>query len=230
MKIANGTTGIAGVTDQMKVNAALATPPAPRRMLPPPQWRRRAGERQLPRCQGGSRNAATSAAGQSGSGSRKKPAAPTRPTTTDIHDPSGTRVAVRMVDGIDTGKNTEGQTFRASLDAPLTSGGPVVVPAGAPVTVLLASREGRRPNQGPKLTRTACNEPRCERRGVPINTAAYEHRAARAASKRHPNRYRSRSRRTDRGLAGGGKGAAIGSAAGGGAGIRSAGLHPRTSR
>ena len=44
-----------------------------------------------------------------------------------------------MIDGIDSKKNSVGQAFQGTLNAPLTHGDRVVVPAGAPVTVVLSN-------------------------------------------------------------------------------------------
>ena len=53
--------------------------------------------------------------------------------------PVGDRISIRTADAIDSGKANVGQTFRASLDAPLTSEGRVIVPAGAPATLQIQS-------------------------------------------------------------------------------------------
>ena len=213
MKIANGTSGIHGVTDQMKVNPALAAAPAP-----PPD----------------ATPAPTSAADTSASAKPKpaKQAAPpppasepmraaaSRPTTRTYTIPAGERVSIRMVDGIDTGKNHEGQTFRASLDAPLTSGGRVVVPAGAPVTVLLAASKGAGRIKGQSSLELRATSIGINGENVPINTAAYSQQGgARGKQTAIRTGIGAAAGAIIGGLAGGGKGAAIGSAAGGGAGI-----------
>ncbi len=216
MKIANGTSGIHGVTDQMKVNPALAAAPAP-----PPD----------------TAPAPTSAADASASAKPKpvkqaaaEPAPPPasepmraaapRPTTRTYTIPAGERVSVRMVDGIDTGKNHEGQTFRASLDAPLTSGGRVVVPAGAPVTVLLAASKGAGRIKGQSSLELRATSIGINGEDVPINTAAYSQQgSARGKQTAIRTGIGAAAGAIIGGLAGGGKGAAIGSAAGGGAGI-----------
>ena len=49
--------------------------------------------------------------------------------------PSGTNIAIRLIDPIDSEKNQTGQSFRATLDSPLADeSGNVVVPAGFDVT------------------------------------------------------------------------------------------------
>ncbi|MBI1740205.1 MAG: BON domain-containing protein, partial [Candidatus Koribacter versatilis] len=56
------------------------------------------------------------------------PAAPPAPKKVSI--PSGTTMAIRLVDEIDSETAQPGQTFRATLDSPLSVEGDVVVPAG----------------------------------------------------------------------------------------------------
>jgi len=46
----------------------------------------------------------------------------------------GTQISVRLIDAIDSERNHTGDNFHASLNAPLTSDGEEVVPAGADVT------------------------------------------------------------------------------------------------
>ena len=51
--------------------------------------------------------------------------------------PAGTKLVVRMIDGVDSERNTIGQTFAASLDEPVLIDGEAVIPRGADVTVKL---------------------------------------------------------------------------------------------
>jgi hypothetical protein len=124
-----------------------------------------------------------------------------------------------MIDGIDTKTNTEGQTFRASLDAPLTSGNRVVVPAGAPVTVLLASAKGAGRIKGRSELEIRVTSLDYRGASVPVNSSVY---SAQGSARGKQTAIRSgigaAAGALIGGLAGGGKGAAIGGAAGGGAG------------
>ena len=45
--------------------------------------------------------------------------------------PAGTTLTVRMADSIDSARNHIGETFRATVDAPVTVNGRIVVPMGA---------------------------------------------------------------------------------------------------
>ena len=216
MKIANGATGVHGVTDQMKVNPALAAAPAP----PPDTAPAPAAEpvKKSP-APAPVKQAAAEPAPPPPAGDAMRAAAP-RPTTRTYTIASGERLSVRMIDGIDTGKNQEGQTFRASLDAPLTSGGRVVVPAGAPVTVLLAASKGAGRIKGQSSLELRATSIGINGENVPINTAAYSQQgSARGKQSAIRTGIGAAAGALIGGLAGGGKGAAIGSAAGGGAGI-----------
>ena len=59
--------------------------------------------------------------------------------------PAGTAVSVRLIDSIDSSRNKAGDTFRATLNAPIRVDGDVVVPSGAEVEGRLvdASNAGR---------------------------------------------------------------------------------------
>jgi hypothetical protein len=134
--------------------------------------------------------------------------------------PAGEHVEVRMIDSIDSARNSAGETFRATLSAPLLSHGQVVVPAGAPVSVLLAnaSSAGRihgRSELELRLTRIQING-----RGYPVSTSIYEE-TGKARGKQTAVRtgVGAAAGAIIGAIAGGGKGAAIGSAAGGGAGF-----------
>jgi hypothetical protein len=51
--------------------------------------------------------------------------------------PAGTKFVIRMIDGVDSERNTAGQTFAASLDEPVQIDGDTVIPRGADVVVKL---------------------------------------------------------------------------------------------
>jgi hypothetical protein len=71
------------------------------------------------------------------------PPPPPQPVTVTI--PANTIVSVRTIDGIDSSKNTTGQVFKASLDAPIVSDEKIVIPTGATAYLKLinASSAGR---------------------------------------------------------------------------------------
>jgi hypothetical protein len=64
--------------------------------------------------------------------------APEPPKERRISIPSGTMVAVRMIDSISTETDQVGQTFKASLDAPVIVNGETVIPRRADAFVKIA--------------------------------------------------------------------------------------------
>jgi len=144
------------------------------------------------------------------------PPAPPKPVTIS----SGTSIAVRLLDGIDTEKNHSGDTFRATLDAPLVDeAGATVVPAGYEVTgkVVDAKSAGRFAGNSAlalELTQLSVNG-----RQYSLQTNQY--------TKRGKSRGKSTAEKVGGGAAlgailggifGGAKGAAIGATVGAGAG------------
>jgi len=134
MKVANGVSGVQKVDDQMKVNPSMATNLAPSASSD---------------TNGGTPNSSSTAtstpapvtpsANPAPSESAAPPPVPEKPRTVTYTIPAGDRVAIRMIDAVDSGKDRIGQTFKASLDAPLTAKGRVVIPAGAPAVVTLTN-------------------------------------------------------------------------------------------
>jgi hypothetical protein len=196
MKIANGTTGVRSVNDQMKVDATLAqnqpaTPPPPVAAPVVPMPTRKA-ERTPPR--------------------------EVEPTTVTI--PAGERLSIRTTDEIDSGKASEGQRYRASLEAPLTSRGRVIVPAGAPVTLVITGVQSAGRIKGNSSLSLSPASLEYRGRNYPITASAYEAEGkARGKNTAIKTGIGAAAGALIGGLAGGGKGAAIGSAAGGGAGF-----------
>ena len=136
--------------------------------------------------------------------------------------PAGTRLSVRMIDGVDSTTNHPGDRFQASLQEPLTVEGNVVVPKGSDVYGRLAeSKEsgkfGGKSQLQLELTGIVVNG-----QTVPLVTGQYELTGK--------SRGASTAKRTVGGaavgsiigaIAGGGKGAAIGAGVGGAAGAGS---------
>jgi hypothetical protein len=133
--------------------------------------------------------------------------------------PSGTAIAVRMIDGIDSSKNKVGDEFHASLDQPLVSGNTVVAPTGADVMGRLAEAESAGHLAGKADLKVELTAVRINGTMQPLKTGAYE-----VAGK---SRGKQSAKRIGGGailgavigaIAGGGKGAAIGAGVGAGAG------------
>ena len=64
---------------------------------------------------------------------------PAQPLPAQVTIPEGTRLTIRLIEPIDTEKNKEGDTFRASLDSPIVIAGKTVVPKYADATARLVS-------------------------------------------------------------------------------------------
>ena len=145
------------------------------------------------------------------------PPPPPQPITVTI--PEGTIVTIRTIDAIDSNVNRAGQSFRASLDAPIVVGDRVVIPKGLNVYLKLidASSAGKFKGRS-ELT-------------VSLDNFIYQGRTYQIASSDVQEKGGSRGKRSAEvigggavlgaiigGLAGGGKGAAIGAGAGAGTG------------
>jgi hypothetical protein len=210
MKVANGTPGIASVNDQMKVNTAAAAQPTP----PPPDQAPSAAQ---PAANPGPA-AATTPAPASADTAATTPPPPAEARTLTV--PAGERLQVRMTDAIDSRKNTVGQTFNGTLDAPLVHGNRVVVPAGAPVVVLLTNASSAGRIRGSSNLQVRVTSLTVGGRQYDVSSDVYEE-AGKGKGKQTAVRsgIGAAAGALIGGLAGGGKGAAIGAGAGGGAGL-----------
>ncbi len=134
--------------------------------------------------------------------------------------PSGTVLTIRMVDSVDSERDTVGQTFQASLDEPLFDpNGRTLVPRGADVVVKLVDDEQSGKIEGRTVLTLDIVSLNVNGRVVNVDTTAITEQSG------------SRTARSGKviggtailgaiigGIAGGGKGAAIGLGAGAGAG------------
>jgi len=145
------------------------------------------------------------------------PAAPPAPQKVTI--PSGTTLAVRLVDTIDSETAQPGQSFKATLDSPLAFEGDVVVPAGYDVEGHVVDVKSAGKFAGQSLLALQLDRISVGGKYYNIQTDQYRRQGA------------SRTKNTAEkvgagaaigaiigGIAGGGKGAGIGAAAGGGLG------------
>jgi BON domain len=144
-------------------------------------------------------------------------AAPARASTVTV--PSGSVITVRMIDGIDSKTNKAGESFAASVAAPVAVGDQVVIPQGSDATVKLVSAKS-----SGKFTGSA--ELQLQLASVTVRGTPYN-----VQSGNYQQSGGSRGKKTAKvvgggaaagaligALAGGGKGAAIGAGIGAGAG------------
>jgi hypothetical protein len=131
----------------------------------------------------------------------------------------GTQLTVRLVDPIDSEKNQTGDTFHATLNAPITSDGEEALPAGIQVQGHLASVKSAGKFAGQSEVIMQLDSITSGGRTYNLQTDQYK--------KQGSSRGKNTAEKVGAGagigaiigaLAGGGKGAAIGAAAGGGVG------------
>jgi len=131
----------------------------------------------------------------------------------------GTQLTVRLIDAIDSEKNQTGDTFHATLNAPLTSDGEEAVPAGTELVGHLASVKSAGKFAGQSEVVLQLDSLASAGRTYNLQTDQYK--------KQGSSRGKNTAEKVGGGaiiggiigaIAGGGKGAAIGSAAGAGVG------------
>ena len=123
----------------------------------------------------------------------------------------GTQLTVRLIDPIDSEKNQTGETFRATLNAPLTSDGEEAVPAGVELTGHLVSVKSAGKFAGQSEVVLQLDSLASGGKTYGLQTDQYK--------KQGSSRGKNTAEKVGGGaIIGGGKGAAIGSAAGAGVG------------
>ena len=144
---------------------------------------------------------------------------PPPPPPRKVTIPSGTTLAVRLVDAIDSETSQPGQTFHATLDSPLAVEGDVAIPAGYDVEGHIVDVKSAGKFAGQSVV--ALQLDRISAGGKYYNLQTDQYR--RQGSSRGKNTATKVGAGAGIGaiigaIAGGGKGAAIGAAAGGGLG------------
>jgi len=147
------------------------------------------------------------------------PAPTPPPPPQKVTIPAGTTLAVRLVDTIDSEKNQVGETFRATLNSPLSVEGDVAIPSGYDVEGHIVDVKSAGKFAGQSLLVLQLDRISVGGKSYSIQTDEYRRQGS------------SRGKNTAAkvgtgaaigaiigGIAGGGKGAAIGAAAGGGVG------------
>lgn len=145
------------------------------------------------------------------------PNAPALPKTVTI--PEGTVLPIRLIDPVDTEKNKEGDTFRASLDAPILFNDKTVIPKDADVEARLVSARSAGHFAGSSAIVLVLTKIAVGKKVYPVQTGQF--------TKQGGSRGKRSAIMIGGGAAagaaigaivGGGKGAAIGAAAGAGTG------------
>jgi hypothetical protein len=146
-------------------------------------------------------------------------APPPPPKPVEVTVPEGTTLSIRLIDPIDSEKNQPGDSFRATLDSPVTVGDAVAIPAGADIY-------GRVTNAKSAAHFAGRSELALELTRISVNAKSYE-----LHTDQYSRQGTARGKNTATkvgagaalgaiigGIAGGGKGAAIGAGVGAGAG------------
>jgi len=144
---------------------------------------------------------------------------PPPPPPQKVTIPSGTTLAVRLVDAIDSETATQGQTFHATLNSPLAVDGDTAIPAGYNVEGHVVTVQSAGKFAGQSLLVLQLDRISAGGKNYSIQTDQYK--------KQGSSRGKNTAEKVGGGagigaiigaLAGGGKGAAIGAVAGGGLG------------
>lgn len=144
---------------------------------------------------------------------------PPPPPPQKVTIPSGTTLAIRLVDGLDSETAQAGQTFHATLDSPLAYEGDVAIPAGYDVEGHVVDVKSAGKFAGQSLLALQLDRISVGGKYYNIQTDQYRRQGA--------SRGKNTAEKVGAGagigaiigaIAGGGKGAAIGAAAGGGLG------------
>jgi hypothetical protein len=144
---------------------------------------------------------------------------PPPPPPQKVTIPAGTTLGVRLVDGIDSEKNQTGETFRATLNSPLSVEGEIAIPAGYDVEGHLVEVKSAGKFAGQSVVVMQLDRISVGNKSYSIQTDQYK----REGSSRGKNTAAKVGAGAAigaiiGGIAGGGKGAGIGAAAGGGLG------------
>ncbi len=145
--------------------------------------------------------------------------APALPQPQKITVEQGTQMSVRLIDSIDSEKNQVGDTFHATLNAPLSADGAEAIPAGTDITGHIVDLKSAGKFAGQSLVVLQLDSVMANGRSYSLQTDQYR--------KEGSSRGKNTAEKVGGGaiiggiigaIAGGGKGAAIGTAAGAGVG------------
>jgi hypothetical protein len=215
-KVANQAVGVKRVINNLQVITAAAAPSAA--SLEPSAH----AQKRAPVQTAKPKRAVATAAQKAATTTKGTTAAPT-PAPAPVIIPVGTAVSVRLIDSVDTTKNKEGDTFRASLESPILVDGKTIVSKNSDVEARLLSAKSAGHFTGSSSVVLVLTK-------ITVNKTAYDIKTG-----QFTKQGASRGKRTAivvgggtaagaviGGLVGGGKGAAIGAAAGaaGGAGVQ----------
>jgi hypothetical protein len=141
------------------------------------------------------------------------PAPPPSYATPEL--PSGTQIVVRMIDDVDSERDSVGKTFRASIDEPVVLDGQVVIPRGADVVAKLVDDKQSGKFEGRTVLTLDLMQVQVNGRMVDINTEEVSQSSGSRGSKTAKVVGGTTALGAIIGaIAGGGRGAAIGAVSG----------------
>ncbi len=147
------------------------------------------------------------------------PAAPTAypppPPQNGFTIPAGTALVVRMIDPVDSQKDTVGQTYRASIDEPVVVDGQTIIPRGADVIAKLVEDKQSGKIEGRTVLTLDLQQVQVNGRMLDVNTEDVSQQSGSRGARSAKVIGGTAALGTIIGaLAGGGRGAAIGAASG----------------
>jgi hypothetical protein len=223
-KLASETKGVVKVNDQLTVQLAQAAPlpepVAPEPIAAPVKKAVRRAPAAPPVAKSEPAPAqSTAPAPPPAPAAIMPPPPPPEPKPVKVQIPVGTTLAIRMIDGIDSEVNRTGETFRASLDSPVSVDGEEIIPAGTDVSVRLAEASSAGKFAGRSELKLEISWFEFQGRRYTVDSSTY----AQAGSSRGKNTAAKVGGGAAIGavigaIAGGGRGAAIGATVGAGAG------------
>jgi hypothetical protein len=146
--------------------------------------------------------------------------APAEPVTREVRIPSGTLIPIRMIDAVDSASGHEGESFRASVDAPVIVRGETVIPDGAEAWVKLTSVQSAGNLRGTSELKLQLDRVSIGEKDYTIESSAFVKTGSGQGAKTARTAGLGAAIGAAIGaIAGGGKGAAIGAATGAGAGV-----------
>ncbi len=222
-KLAAEAKGVVKVNDQLTVQVAQAAePPAPAAPEPTPVPVKRAAKRApapAPVEKSEPAPVAVAAPPPPPPATVVPPSPPPEPKPVKVEIPVGSTLAVRMIDSIDSEVNHTGETFRATLDAPVMIEGEEIVPTGTDVSIRLVEAKTAGHMAGRSELRLEVSWFELQGKRYSVDSSTYEQ----VGSSRGKNTAAKVGGGAAIGaiigaIAGGGKGAAIGATVGAGAG------------
>ena len=222
-KLANETPGVKKVNDLLQVRPAGASASEP-----PAVANSKSAGSQKPSVKSSS-SAATGASGapaaapmtpSAGSSSAAQSATPPPPPPPRVVTiPAGTSIQIQMIDSVDSATNKIGDTFLASLAAPVVVDNEVIIPKDVDVTVKLASAKTSGKFTGQSELTLELDHMKVRGKNYPLSSGTFQQVGE--------SRGKDTAKKTAIGaaigtaigaIAGGGKGAAIGAGVGAGSG------------